>query len=90
MATTREITINLRAGSAQKELIDRAAEAQGKKRTEFMLEAACEKAEQVLIDRAFFSLDAEGFRQFARALNAPLRHPERVARLLAKKSPWEK
>jgi len=90
MATPREITINLRAGSAQRELIDRAAEAQGKKRTQFMLEAACEKAEQVLIDRAFFSLDAESFRQFTKALNGPLRHPERVARLLAKKSPWEK
>jgi uncharacterized protein (DUF1778 family) len=87
---TREITINLRAGSAQKELIDRAAQAQGKKRTEFMLEAACEKAEQVLIDRAFFPLEAEGFRQFTKALDGPLRHPDRVARLLAKKSPWEK
>ncbi len=91
MATiTRGTTINLRAGSAQRELIDRAAEAQGKKRTEFMLEAACEKAEQVLIDKVFFTLDEKGFQRFTRALNEPLRHPDRVARLLAKKAPWEK
>jgi len=90
MATPRETTINLRAASAQRELIDRAAQAQGKKRTEFMLEAACEKAEQVLLDKAFFTLDDQAYRKFSKALDEPLRLPDRVARLLAKKAPWEK
>jgi len=91
MATaTREITINLRARATQKELIDRAAEAQGKKRSEFMLEAACEKAEQVLLDKTFFTLDAERFRRLVRILDAPPASGDRLARLLATKAPWDR
>jgi len=88
--STREVTINLRAHASQKDLIDRAAEAQGKKRTEFMLEAACEKAEQVLLDKTFFALDDMRYRQFARILEEPLAHPERLAKLLAKRAPWDR
>lgn len=91
MATTpREVTINLRARTAQKDLIDRAAELQGKKRTEFMLEAACEKAEEVLLDKTFFTLDERRFRQFAKILDAPLAHQERLMKLLAKRVPWDR
>jgi uncharacterized protein (DUF1778 family) len=91
MATSnREITINLRARAAQKDLIDRAAEAQGKNRTEFMLEAACERAEQVLLDKTFFVLDGSRYEQFAAILDAPLANPEKVMRLLAKKAPWDR
>src|SRR4051794_30683440 len=90
MAATREITINSRARASQKDLIDRAAEAQGKKRTEFMLEAACERAEQVLLDKTFFVLDEDRYEQFIAVLNAPLANQDRVARLLAKKAPWDR
>jgi hypothetical protein len=41
--------IDFRAQTSQRELIDRAAAVQGKKRTEFMLEAACAKATEVLL-----------------------------------------
>jgi uncharacterized protein (DUF1778 family) len=88
--TTREITINLRARAAQKDLIDRAAEAQGKNRTEFVLEAACERAEQVLLDKTFFALDEDKHKEFAAILEAPLANQERVMRLLTKKAPWER
>ena len=88
--TTREVNINLRARSSQKDLIDRAAQVQGKKRTEFMLEAACEKAEQVLLDKTFFALDEKRFRTFAEFLDAPLARQDRVVRLLATKAPWER
>jgi uncharacterized protein (DUF1778 family) len=88
--TSREVTINLRARAAQKDLIDRAAEAQGKKRTEFMLEAACDRAEQVLLDKTFFALDDDRYRQFEAILEAPVANPERITRLLAKKAPWDR
>ena len=38
---TRDVSINIRARNAQRDLIDRAAEAIGKNRSDFMLEAAC-------------------------------------------------
>ena len=45
---TRETIINLRAPAKQRALIDQAAQVLGKTRTDFMLEAAYEKAQQVL------------------------------------------
>jgi uncharacterized protein (DUF1778 family) len=87
---TRETIINLRAPAAQRALIDQAAEVQGKSRTDFMLEAACEKAQQVLLDRTVFALDAKRFRRFVDLLDAPVDTQEALTRLLAKRAPWER
>ena len=45
MSSTASTVINLRTPASQRELIDRAAQLQGKSRTEFMLEASREKAQ---------------------------------------------
>ena len=96
MATTlpessrlRAENINLRVTRSQKELIDRAAEAQGRNRSDFMLEAACREAESVLLDRCYFQLDDDAFRRFTEMLDAPPKDNPRLARLLARKAPWE-
>ncbi len=86
---TRETTINLRAPSAQRALIDQAAHLAGKSRTDFMLEASCEKAQRVLLDRTLFALDAAGFQRFAEVLDAPLENREALARLLNRRAAWE-
>ena len=54
--------INLRADERRRMLIDRAAEALGKSRSEFMLDAASREATAVLLDRRFFVLDECAFR----------------------------
>jgi uncharacterized protein (DUF1778 family) len=54
MSSTTSTVINLRTPASQRELIDRAAQLQGKSRTEFMLEASREKAQQVLLDKTLF------------------------------------
>ena len=46
----RDAAINLRAHPEQRALIDSAAEVVGKSRSDFMLEAACERAQGVLLD----------------------------------------
>ena len=89
-ATARETVINLRAPAAQRALIDQAALAQGKSRTQFMLEAASEKAQQVLLDRTVFALDAKRYQQFVRLLDAPLKPDRALNRLLTKSAPWER
>jgi uncharacterized protein (DUF1778 family) len=86
----RETTINLRAPSAQRALIDQAAQVQGKSRTDFMLEAAYEKAQQVLLDRTVFALDARRFNKFAGILDAPVKTSKALSRLLVKRAPWER
>ena len=54
------------------------------------MEAACEKARQVLFDRAVFSLDAERLRRFIELLDAPVETDKPLTRLLAKRAPWER
>jgi uncharacterized protein (DUF1778 family) len=46
---TRDVTINIRAKKNQRDLIDRAAQLQGKSRSEFMLESAQKTAQDVLL-----------------------------------------
>ncbi|MFZ6773750.1 DUF1778 domain-containing protein [Undibacterium sp. SXout7W] len=86
---TRETTINLRAPSAQRALIDQAAQLAGKSRTDFMLEASCEKAQRLLLDRTLFALNETGFKRFAEVLDAPLENREVLARLLSRRAAWE-
>jgi uncharacterized protein (DUF1778 family) len=66
----RSIVINLRADERRRALIDRAAEAVGKNRSEFMLDAATREATTVLLDCRFFQLDPRAFKRFAAALDA--------------------
>ncbi len=84
----RDAAINLRARPEQRDLIDQAAQMLGKNRSDFMLEAACDKAQSVLLDQVFFSLDAEKFRRFAKLLDAPPARNPGLARLMAVKAPW--
>jgi len=88
-AANRDVTINLRASSRQRTLIDRAANALGRNRSDFMLDVACREADAVLLDRRLFLLDAATYKRFAAALDkAPADNP-RLRRLLASRAPWE-
>lgn len=49
----RDAAINLRALPQQRDLIDQAAQMLGKNRSDFMLEAACERAQSILLDQVF-------------------------------------
>ena len=88
-AATNTAVINLRAPHAKRALIDQAARASGKNRSEFILDASCEKAQEVLADRTQLVLDAKAFKRFAELLDAPLPSPEALSQLLRKRAPWE-
>lgn len=83
----RDAAINLRAFPEQRDLIDHAATLLGKNRSDFMLEAACDRAQAVVLDQVFFSLDADKFAQFTAMLDAP--PGPGFERLMAVKAPWE-
>ncbi len=84
----RDAAINLRALPEQRDLIDHAAGLLGKNRSDFMLEAACQRAQAVVLDQVFFSLDSEKFEQFTALLDAPAGPNPGLERLLAVKAPW--
>ncbi len=84
----RDAAINLRALPEQRDLIDQAASLLGKNRSDFMLEAACARAQAVVLDQVFFSLDADKFKQFNAMLDAPPGPNPGYERLMAVKAPW--
>jgi uncharacterized protein (DUF1778 family) len=90
MTTPTSTVINLRTPLSQRELIDRAARLQGKSRTDFMLEASREKAEQVLLDQTLFTVSAKQYKAFEALMSAPLADNASVKRLLSKRAPWDK
>ena len=83
-------TINLRATRKQKALIDQAAEALGRSRSDFMLDTVCREAESVLLDRRYFALSEEAFRKFTTMLDKPPKDNPKLRRLLETKAPWER
>jgi uncharacterized protein (DUF1778 family) len=85
----RDAAINLRALAEQRDLIDHAAQLLGKNRSDFMLEAACDRAQAVVLDQVFFALDEGRFRKFAQLLDAPAAHNPGLARLMAVTPPWK-
>ncbi len=88
--TVRGVTINLRADTATRTLIDRAAEQVGKNRSEFMLEAARREATSVLLDQRLFLLDDKAYAQFTAVLDQPPTENRRLRRLLTTKAAWDK
>lgn len=90
MAAISTKIINFRAPAAKQALIDHAAEVSGKNRTEFILEASCEKALEVLADRTHFAVSRETLRRFNRLIDAPLTNTEALKRLLGTPAPWER
>ena len=88
--TARTRTINIRIEEERRTLIDRAAEAAGKDRTQFVLDAATREAITVLLDQRYFQLDTDAFAKFNAALDAPPAESPRLRALLSRKAPWER
>jgi len=81
--------MNLRVDEETRHLIDRAANALGQSRTEFMLSSARERAVEVLLSRTLFVLDHDDWMAFAAALDAPPQPNAKLKALLSKDAPWD-
>lgn len=90
MVQGQEIRINISASRIQYSLIGKAAALLNKSRSDFVLEAACIAAENVLLDQRLFSLEEKEFVAFEKALKAPVGDVSSLRKLLAEKAPWEK
>lgn len=84
-ATTRPV--NLRVREDVRDLIDQAARASGKTRSDFMIDAARQAAENALLDRTFVRVDPETYAQFLSVLDQPP-SGEGYERLMRAKKPW--
>jgi len=70
-------------------LIDHAAELTGKNRTDFVLEAARQAAQNALLDRTVISMNAKSYAAFSALIDAPPRPNEGLRKALTTLPPWE-
>ncbi len=82
--------INLRVKPHARSLIDRACAVTDKSLTDFVLDAACREAEDVLLDRRLFHLDESAYQAFVRVLDAPTQRRPELKKLLSRKPLWAK
>jgi uncharacterized protein (DUF1778 family) len=87
-APKESLTIRIRP--EDRGLIDLAAGATGKNRTEFIVEAARRAAEDALLDRTLFELDADEFEAVEAWFDAPPEPNELLRRTMQTPAPWEK
>jgi uncharacterized protein (DUF1778 family) len=89
VATDPKGSINLRIEAQTRRLIDEAAAALGKTRTEFMVESARRQAIDVLLDQKLFTLDSGRYDAFMQALDAPPAPGPKLRSLLGRTPAWE-
>ena len=82
-------TLNLRIRPEVRSLIDRAAKARGKNRTDFILDAARNAAEEALLDQALFVVSEEAYTEFVERLDrSPAPNP-RLKKTMQTPAPWD-
>src|SRR5882672_138440 len=87
--TVRRETLNIRIRAEERGLIDRAAKARGKNRTDFILDAARRAAEDTLLDRALISVSPKAYAEFLARLDAPAKPNERLRKTMRTPLPWK-
>lgn len=90
MRTTESGTraVNLRVREEIRNLIDRAAQSQGKSRSEFMIDASRRAAEEALLDQTLLRVDQETYAHFLSVLDQPP-GGEGYERLMQAEKPWQ-
>ena len=86
----RRQTLNIRIKPDERGLIDRAAQARGQNRTDFILEAARRAAEEALLDRTLISVSEDAYRKFLARLDAPPKPNARLRKSLRTPAPWDR
>lgn len=85
----KPVPINMRVDTKKRSLIDAAVELLGTDRTSFILDAACKRAEEVILDRRLFILSDEAFERFEQALEQnPMRSNKCLQKLMSTPDPW--
>ena len=87
--TRRTGRLGLRATPEQEALLRRAAEVSRKTLTEFVLDSACNAAQQTLLDQRLFFVSEERRQALLDLLDAPAQDNPGLRKLFAKPAPWD-
>jgi len=81
--------IGLRATPEQEAVLRYAAEISRKSLTEFVIDSACQAAEQTLLDQRIFMVSGKRYQEFLRLLDRPADSNTGLEDLLSKPVPWD-
>lgn len=87
-ASQKSIRLGLRATPVQKAMLRRAAEASHKSLTDFILDSACQTAEQTLLDRRLFMVSGSRYQALLDLLEQAPQASAGLSDLLARPDPW--
>ena len=88
-SSARTTKLDLRLSPQAKQTLAAAARASHRSVSQFVLESALARAEETLIERRRFELNAEQWEAFMAALDAPPRGLPRLRQLFREPSPFE-
>ena len=80
--------IKIRTSSKTRDLIDEAAKIQGKTRSDFILSASAEKAQDLLLEQVFFKLGSTEFIAFSDLIVTPFDPPKCLKNIISIKTIW--
>lgn len=88
--TTRSARLGLRATPQQEAVLRRAAEVMNKSMTDFILDSACQVAEQALLDQRLFLVSGSQSRALLEMLDRPAQDNPGLQALFSRSAPWDK
>ena len=86
--TIKRETLNIRIKAEERGLIDRAAKSRGKNRTDFILDAARQAAEEALLDQVIVATSASAYAEFVALLDRAPAPNARLQKTMRAKAPW--
>jgi uncharacterized protein (DUF1778 family) len=86
----RSARFGLRATPEQEAVLRRAAEAAHKSLTDFILDAACQAAEQTLLDQRLFMVSGSQCQALLEMLEQPEAENAGLVDLFARRTPWNR
>ena len=86
---TRTARLGLRTTPQQEAMLRRAADAAHKSMTNFILDSACQAAEQTLIDQRLFLVSGSQSRTLLNLLDRPERDNAGLKDLFSRRAPWD-
>lgn len=89
-SATRSARLGLRATPEQEAVLRRAADVAQKSLTDFILDSACQAAEQTLLDQRLFMVSGSQSQALMDLLDRPEQHNDGLRDLFSRKAPWDK
>lgn len=82
-------TVNLRVRTDTQSLIDRAANMLGRSRSDFMIEASRQAAEDAILDQRVIAVSGEAYNAFLAILDRPAQANELLRKTMQTSAPWD-